>query len=235
MGRRRHAVIVEINDAVRLRPDADPSRNRRRQGVLQVELAVEITLDLRPADPHFQILPLPDWGRRVPDPLNARALALLVFEQYEIVFERIGPHQKVVAVRLQIEQDPSSLIDAAGDRLEAEADLATAEIVDPLRDGVGEVGVGLNIVEKLGVTLAIDGPRLVRQVGGRLTLRPAPAVDNEELVVALCANGPEPDDREEALGFGADRLVREVELHATIRRPRGLRLRQLNSRSLKAG
>ena len=100
MGRRRHAVIVEINDAVRLRLDADPSRNRCRQGVLQVELAVQITLDLRPADPHFQILPLPAWGRRVPDPLNARALALLVFEQYEIVFERIGPHQKVVAVRL---------------------------------------------------------------------------------------------------------------------------------------
>ena len=48
--------------------------------------------------------------------------------------------------------------------------------------------------------------------GGGLTLLPAPAVDYEELVVAFCADGPETDDREEALRFGTDRLVREVEL-----------------------
>src|SRR5712675_2005838 len=70
-------------------------------------------------------------------------------------------------------------------------DLTPAKIIDPLRNGIGEVGVGLNIVEELCVTLAIDGPRFIRQVGGRLTLLPAPAVDNEDLVVAFCADGPE--------------------------------------------
>src|SRR6266446_7484163 len=225
VGSWRDAIIVEIHDAVGLRPHTDFSRHRSRQGVIEIELAVQIALDLRSADPDFEILPLPARGRRVADPLDARSLAFLVFEQHQIVFERIGPHQKVVAVRLEIEQDPGALIDASGNRLEPEADLPAPEIVDPLRDGIGEVGVGLHIIEKLGVALAIDGPRLVRQVGGGLTLLPTPAVDDEELVVALRTNRPEPDDREKALGFGTDRLVREVKLHAAIRRPRRLRLR----------
>ena len=41
-----------------------------------------------------------DFMEVVADPFDARAFALLIFEQHEIVFERIGPHQKVVAVRL---------------------------------------------------------------------------------------------------------------------------------------
>ena len=73
--------------------------------------------------------------------------------------------------RVEIEQDPGSLIDASGDRLEPEADLATAEIIDPLRDRIGEVGVGLHIVEELGVTLAIDGPRLVGSPSEARTFR----------------------------------------------------------------
>src|ERR1700730_326978 len=100
VGSWRDAIIVEIHDAVGLRPHADFSRHRRRQGVFEIELAVQIAFDSRSADTDFQILPLPARGRRVADPLDARALALSVFEQHEIVFERIGPHQKVVAVRL---------------------------------------------------------------------------------------------------------------------------------------
>src|SRR5205823_13193408 len=71
MGRRRHPVIVEIDDAVRLRPHADLSRYRCWQGVLQVELAVQIALDFRSADPHLQILPLPAWGWRIANPLHS--------------------------------------------------------------------------------------------------------------------------------------------------------------------
>ena len=127
MGRRYRTIIVEIHDAVRLRPHADLSRDRYRQGVLQIELAVQIGLDFRSADPDFQILPLPARGWRIADPLHTRAGALLVFEQHEIVFEGVGSDEEVVAVRLQIEQDAGTLVDAPGDRLEAEADLATAE------------------------------------------------------------------------------------------------------------
>src|SRR5712671_765801 len=98
-------------------------------------------------------MPLPARGRRIANPRHARTLALLVFEQHEIVFERISPDEEVVAIGLEVEQDPGTLIDASGDRLEPEADLATAEIIDALSDRVGEVGVGLHIVEKLGVSL----------------------------------------------------------------------------------
>src|SRR6476660_3038075 len=80
VGSRRDAIIVEIHDAVGLRPHADFSRHRRRQSVIEIELAVQIAFDFRSADTDFQILPLPARGRRVADPLNARALALFVFE-----------------------------------------------------------------------------------------------------------------------------------------------------------
>src|SRR6267143_1995017 len=69
---RHHAIIVEINDAVGLRPHADFSRHRCRQGVLKIKLAVQIALDLRSADTDSQVLPLPARGRRVPYPLDAR-------------------------------------------------------------------------------------------------------------------------------------------------------------------
>src|SRR5215813_9230328 len=82
------------------------------------------------------------------------------------------------------------------------ADFATAKIIDPLCDCIWEIGIHLHIVEELGVTLPIDGPCLVRHIGCGLTLLPAPAVDNEKLVVDLGADGPEPDDREKAFGFG---------------------------------
>src|SRR5262249_1680146 len=222
---RNHAIIVEINDAVRLGPHTNFSRNRRWQGVLEIKLAVEIAFYFRTADADFQILPLPAWGRGVADPLNARALAFLVFEQNEIIFERICPHQQVVAIRLQIEQNAGTLIDASGDRLEPKADLAAPKIIDPLCNGVGEVGLALHIIEEFGVALAIAGPRFVRHVGGGLTLLPAPAVDNEELVVALRADRPEPDDRQKALGFGPDGFVREGEQQAAFGRTGGLCLR----------
>jgi len=119
--------------------------------------------------------------------------------------------------------------------LNRKTNLATAEIVDPFGDRVGEIGVGLDIVEKLGVTLAIDGPCLIRHIGSGLTLFPPPPVDDEELVVTLGADGPEPDDREEALGLGADGLVREIERGTAILRLRGSCLRHLSARERSAG
>src|SRR3974377_1073077 len=35
-------------------------------------------------------------------------------QKHEIVFEGIGPHGQIVAVRLEIEQDAGALVDAAG-------------------------------------------------------------------------------------------------------------------------
>ena len=68
--------------------------------MLQVELAIKITLDFGSVNSDFQILPLPAGGGRIADPLYALALALFVFEQHEIVFEGVGSDEEVIAIRL---------------------------------------------------------------------------------------------------------------------------------------
>src|SRR5262245_62116646 len=115
----RDGEVVELDVAVRLRPQADAARHRRRQGVLEVELAIEIALDLGTGDADFQVVPLAARRRRVPDPLHRRALAFLELPQHEIVLEAVGPHGEIIAVGLEIEQDAGALIDAAGNALEA--------------------------------------------------------------------------------------------------------------------
>src|SRR6516162_6302259 len=62
--------FVEVHVAVRLRPQADLPRDRFRQRVLQIELAVEIALDLVARDADFEVVPLPGCGRCVSDPFD---------------------------------------------------------------------------------------------------------------------------------------------------------------------
>src|SRR5262245_5562247 len=83
----RDGEVVELDVAVRLRPQPDAARHRRRQGVLEVELAVEIAFDLGSGDADFQVVPLAARRRRVPDPFHRRALALLELPQDEVVFQ----------------------------------------------------------------------------------------------------------------------------------------------------
>src|ERR1700730_1785792 len=65
---RRHGVVIEIHVTVRLGPQANAPRYRLRQHVLEVELAVEISLDFGARDPHLEIVPLPcrRWSISVP-------------------------------------------------------------------------------------------------------------------------------------------------------------------------
>src|SRR3954470_12809433 len=51
--------IVEVRDAIRLRPKADLSRSHLRQGVLQALYAIEIARDVFAFDDEFELLPLP--------------------------------------------------------------------------------------------------------------------------------------------------------------------------------
>src|SRR5262245_51365612 len=75
--RRRHREVVEIDVAVGLRPQPDAPADGLRQHVLQLELAVEIARDLRARDLHLEVVPLARCGRRVADPFDRGAFALL--------------------------------------------------------------------------------------------------------------------------------------------------------------
>src|SRR5512133_98292 len=82
---RHHGEVVEIDVAVRFRPEPDLARDGLRQCVLEIELAVEITLDLVAGDADLQVMPLPAGGRRIPDPLDRRTPALLELPQHQVV------------------------------------------------------------------------------------------------------------------------------------------------------
>src|SRR5262245_58098086 len=152
----RDGEVVEVDVAVRLRPQADAARHRRRQGVLEIELAIEIALDLGAGDADLQVVPLAARRRRVPNPLHGRALAFLKLPEDQIVLEAVGPNGQVVAIGLEIEQNAGALVDPAGDALEANGNLSRSEIRHVLGNRVGEVGIGLNAVEKLRIALAVE-------------------------------------------------------------------------------
>src|SRR6185295_8423132 len=75
--RRRDRKVVEVDVAVGLRPQPDASVDGLRQHMLQVELAVEIARDLGARDLHLEVVPLAGRGRRVANPFDRGAFALL--------------------------------------------------------------------------------------------------------------------------------------------------------------
>src|SRR5215470_19271195 len=88
--------------------------------MLQVKLAVEISRDLGPGDVDLEVVPLAGRGRRIAYPFHRRALAFLEFPQDQIVLQGICADGEIVAVRLEVEQDSGTLIDAAGNAFEAQ-------------------------------------------------------------------------------------------------------------------
>ena len=70
------------------------------------------------------------------------------------------------------------------------ANIDGAEIVDALCHGQRKVGVGLDVVEKLGVALAVEGAGLVGQPGRRLSPRPAAAVHDQHALLAIDTRDP---------------------------------------------
>ena len=115
--------IIEMHVAVRLRPQADAARDRRRQGVLEIELAVEITFHIIVGNADLKVVPLLARCGRVPDPLHLGATPFLDLPEHQIVFQAIRPNRQVIAIRLEIEQNASALVDAARQAFEADAAL----------------------------------------------------------------------------------------------------------------
>src|SRR6516165_4802293 len=119
------------------------------------------TLNLGAADANFEIVPLMRRGRSISYPVDRGALAVFELPEHQVIFQAVGADGQVVAIRLQIEKDTGALIDAAGQSLEADADLAIGKVRDVGRDHIGKVGVSLHAIEKLSVALAIERARLV--------------------------------------------------------------------------
>src|SRR5262249_56311662 len=90
--------------AVGLGPQADSSRNRLGQDMLQVELAVEIGRDLGPGDVDLEVVPLAGGGRRISGPFYPGPPSFFEFSPDEIVFPRIFTHGEISAVRLWVGQ-----------------------------------------------------------------------------------------------------------------------------------
>ena len=100
--------------AIRLGPEANAAADGRRPFMLQIELAVEITLDLLARDRDLEIMPGARRGRRIANPFDLRAPPILELPEHEIVFKWIGAESQIVAVGLEIEQDAGALVTSEG-------------------------------------------------------------------------------------------------------------------------
>src|SRR5258708_36910199 len=85
-----HRKIVEMHIAVRLRPQADLSRDGLWQRVLKIELAIEIAFNLVAGDANFQVMPLSGCRRAVATPSHRRTAPLSKLPHNELCFRGIG-------------------------------------------------------------------------------------------------------------------------------------------------
>src|SRR5262245_39543615 len=156
-------------------------------------------------------MPLASGGGRISNPFYRGALALFEFPEHEIVFEWIGTQRQVITVRLEIEQNPRSLIDTAGNSLKAHGNLAVTKIVYVLGHDIREISIGLHAVEKFGVALAVERASLVGKSGRGLPFLPLTSIDHKHLVVAVGLDPPDADNAQKRLRLGANGFIREVD------------------------
>src|SRR5437870_9266982 len=117
-------VVVELADAVGLRPDADFARHRLRERVFEQELVVEVAAQLRPAHSDLHPVPLAELQRHVVRALlHEAALSLLEGPEHEVVLLAVEADRQVIAVRFQVEEDAGALIELAAEEAEAHRDL----------------------------------------------------------------------------------------------------------------
>src|SRR5262245_20205226 len=79
-------VVAEVHVAIRLGPQADATRYRLWQRILEIELAVE-PLNLGAIDANLEFMPLLRGSRRVAHPFDGGSLALFKLPQHQIVLE----------------------------------------------------------------------------------------------------------------------------------------------------
>src|SRR6266849_10360803 len=108
--------VVELDDRVRLRPDAElPGVLERAVMVVDHFVAVEEYLDVVADHLHRELVPHARGDLAVPaGELHAAALHGVV--EVDVVFERVGARDVVVVRVLETPDDPTALVDGAADR-----------------------------------------------------------------------------------------------------------------------
>src|SRR5215471_7650219 len=142
------------------------------------------------------------WG--IANPFDGTSFAAHILEEDQIILQRISAKNEIVAVELQIEDDAGGLIDAPCYRFKPQTNLAVFEVLQIFKHGERKVCVRLNVIQELGVSLAIESPRFIRQSSGGLSLGPFPAVHNQHLIVAIGTDQPVSYCRNETNRLGAD-------------------------------
>src|SRR5215203_3601542 len=106
--RRRHHVIVDLADAVRLRPHAHLPRHRRGQRVVEELLAVEVALQLRAVDGDLHRVPLLEGDVDVLDALfDEAALALVEGPEHEVVFLAVEADRQETPFGFRLKRIPA--------------------------------------------------------------------------------------------------------------------------------
>src|SRR5258705_7814951 len=96
------------------------------------------------------------------------------------------------------------MIDPARYRLKPYGDLALFEILQIFENGEREIGIRFDVIQELGVPLAIERPRLIRQSRRGLPFRPFAPVYNKDFIVFIGADKPVSDRRNEAGRLSSD-------------------------------
>src|SRR5262249_25020517 len=138
----------------------------------------------------FEIVPLARRGRGIANPFHRAAAAANELPEHEIVLKRVGAHGEIVSVWLEIEKDAGALVDASLEWFEAHGDLTLAKVLYATCDRVRVIGIGFDIIEKLGVALAVNSTGLIGEAGRGLALFPFAAINREHAFITVCGDHP---------------------------------------------
>src|SRR5207237_8051305 len=119
----RTLVSIELAHAVGLRPRPHLPGHRLGERVLEQELVVEPAAQLRSLHGNLHPMPLSHLNVHVVHALlDEAALAALEGPEHEVVLFTVEADGEVVAVRLEVEQDPGALIELPAEEAEAHGD-----------------------------------------------------------------------------------------------------------------
>src|SRR5262245_31641173 len=170
---RRDRELVEITDAVGLRPQPYFAGNRFGENVIEQTLAVQPSFELGSMYGDLDLMPFVQLERHVLGALlDEFADAFVERPEHQVVLLAVEAHRQVVAVRLEVEEDSGAFIQLAFNHLELHADFAVSEIRNIPGDRIGEVGEGLHVVYELFVARAVDRARVLGQTARRVAAQP---------------------------------------------------------------
>src|SRR5215510_5741673 len=132
--------LVEITDAVGLRPQPDFAGNRFGERVIEQMLAVQPSFELSSMYGDLDLVPLVQLERHVLGALlDEFADAFVERPEHQVVLLAVEAHRQVVAVQFEIEEDSGAFVQLSFDHLEFHAHFSVLKIRNILGDRVREI------------------------------------------------------------------------------------------------